>query len=88
MAESRSETCAVFAFIAASAWLRLEITKALRRRPKSMVIVVMMASRIVTGSMSRGTREVTMPAPLLTGGVVEIAAAHSGPGRGVNVGSI
>ena len=36
---------------------------AFRSRPKNMVDVVMMLSRVVLGSMSRGTSDVTIPAP-------------------------
>ena len=38
------------------------ITKAFSIKEPNMMIVVTTASRVVTASMSRGTRDVTMPA--------------------------
>ena len=40
-----------------------EITTALSSKPTNMTNVVTYASRVVTGSISRGTIEVTNPAP-------------------------
>ena len=46
-------------FIEARAWVRLPMTNALSSKPKNIVKVVTTPSRMVSGSMSRGTKEVT-----------------------------
>ena len=63
MRSSSAPASSFFESIAANAEVNDEITTAFSIRPTPIVNVVMMASSAVTGSMSRGTIDVTIPAP-------------------------